>query len=1222
MTNRVVSVELRALVSNYVAGFKQAAQATTDLADKAGKKLTEHSAEVSKMGTGFAIAGAGMIAVAAKAVKTYADFDKAMSGVAATGEDAKASLSELRAVAIKLGADTQYSAQEAADGITNLLKAGVSAKDVIGGGLAGTLNLAAAGELGVADAAEIAATALGVFGLKGSDMSHVADLLAAGAGKAQGEVTDLAAALKYVGPVAAGMGVSIEETVGTLAAFAEQGILADQAGTGLRGVLMSMTSPSAEARKEMDRLGISLYDGQGQFLGLTNLAGQLGDAYGDMSSQTRDASLGIIFGNAQVTAARVLFTNGAEGVKKWTEAVNDQGYAARQAAELTNNLSGDVERLGGSLDSVFIKSGSGANNVLRRMVQGAEAAVDAFGGLPEPLLSTMTLLTGAGGIATLGVGGLLKLASAAADAKANFKALGLSASTAKLAVGGVGAALALGTLALTAWASSAADAEARTQGFVTTLALIDGKAVTTQATMAELVRQLTETKTGMLAWAGVGPTVADNLDRMGISSGLAAKAIMGQADAQEELSAKMRAWAAQNRDVHGNDPQAYYETKSAIDALAGGLDNAKNRAEQKAKADEDAAGSAGNLSSALRDQRTGAESAATSIQKVTEAIYGLQDANLAITGSQVGFEQAIDDSAEAVQKLVKATKDKADLQNVDKQAGRDAIGTLTKLASATNSYAKEQIKQGKSESEITATMARGRKAFADRARDLGFSEQKISELIDKYLQVPENVTTDVNEEGAEGARSRVVDLFNAIKKLPKSEQTKILSEFNDKGIDAANKALNKINGKTATTTVVTKYKAMKMEADGGILAGVIQSFAGGGTWGQPQVRPFQGSAGVNWGEAGSGPWEAFISGAPQKRDRSIAIWREVGRRLLGSFSAEDLVQGFASGGIAEPTHNGKPLSYWQDKLKTPLELTRLQIEIRDLKADLAEKETYYTGKGKKRKKKKRDKLRGLDRTEAQQQLAEAEADYADALEAQKLDKSDVGTIEQQVEAYKAASEKADEIRQLADQIGKFDLGSALSGGGSWTKQTDINGNTFYTGSAGGSAAAVTAAAQARAAKIKAFTSKLGELAKLGMAPAVLADIFGKGVDEGTILADAYLSDTSQIAGLNAAYADIGRYSSLAGQTVTAASSLAGSMPDAGAQLADAFLARIEQALQGRVIEPSLVAGYAVSGAAGPAVYTQTAQTITYAPVIHYPQAVPSSVQQNIDLQFLSAMGAV
>src|SRR5690606_24399285 len=116
--------------------------------------------------------GLGVTALAGLAVKKFADFDQAMSSVAATGEDARKSIDRLRQASIDAGADTAFSATEAAGAVEELAKAGVSASDLLGGGLAGSLDLAAAGGLGVAEAAEYASIAMTQFKLSGQDVTH------------------------------------------------------------------------------------------------------------------------------------------------------------------------------------------------------------------------------------------------------------------------------------------------------------------------------------------------------------------------------------------------------------------------------------------------------------------------------------------------------------------------------------------------------------------------------------------------------------------------------------------------------------------------------------------------------------------------------------------------------------------------------------------------------------------------------------------------------------------------------------------------------------------------------------------------------------------------------------------------------------------------------------------------------------------------------------------
>src|SRR5207342_2492910 len=196
----------------------------------------------------------------------------------------------------------------------------------------GALNLAATGNLDVADSAEVAATAMAQFNLSGRDVPHIADLIAAGAGKAQGEVSDMAAALKQSGLVASQFGLSIEETTGTLAAFANAGLIGSDSGTSFKTMLLSLASPSAKAAGLMKELGIAAYDAQGNFVGITQLAEQLKQKLGPLSQAQRDAALATIFGTDAIRAANVLYKEGGQGITDWTSKVNDSGFAAEAAA--------------------------------------------------------------------------------------------------------------------------------------------------------------------------------------------------------------------------------------------------------------------------------------------------------------------------------------------------------------------------------------------------------------------------------------------------------------------------------------------------------------------------------------------------------------------------------------------------------------------------------------------------------------------------------------------------------------------------------------------------------------------------------------------------------------------------------------------------------------------------------------------------------------------------
>ena len=471
MSSRTVSVALQAKVDQYLAAMSAAAKGTDDVAqaaESAGKKVDEsikgaglaftdlskqvgisvgesagaaqklsgvgaewqklqHVAVENKeawndVSGGLLKSGAAAGVAVALVTREYANFDQAMSGVASTGDDARQNIDALTEAAKKAGADTAYSAVEAANGVEELVRAGVSASDVLGGGLDGALSLAAAGQIEVAEAAGIASTAMTQFKLSGDKIPHVADLLAAGAGKAMGGVDDLGMALKQSGLVASQFGLSIEETVGGLSAFASAGLLGSDAGTSLKSMLLALANPAGATAKKMEELGISAYDAQGQFIGLEGLAGVLQERLGGLSDAQRQQALAQIFGNDAVRAASILYEEGADGIANWTDAVNDSGYAAETAATLQDNLRGDLEKLGGAFSTLAIEAGEAGNGPLRALVQSLTGIVDLAGQYPAAAQGILGIVAGLSGLA-LAAGGAMKLVSFYGEFRSSLDAL-------------------------------------------------------------------------------------------------------------------------------------------------------------------------------------------------------------------------------------------------------------------------------------------------------------------------------------------------------------------------------------------------------------------------------------------------------------------------------------------------------------------------------------------------------------------------------------------------------------------------------------------------------------------------------------------------------------------------------------------------------------------------------------------------------------------------------
>lgn len=435
-------------MQGFIAGMKTAQKAAEDFANRTAKFASENEEHFDRVGKASAVMGGVLLAGFGLAVKSFMEFDSAMAEVRASTHETAGNMDLLREAAVNAGADTAFSAAEAAKGIDELAKAGVSTKDILGGGLTGALSLAAAGSLEVAEAAEISASALTQFKLSGDKVPHLADLLAAGAGKAQGSVKDLGAALNQTGLVAASTGLSIEETTGGLAAFASAGLLGSDAGTSMKTMLQRLTPQSKEAEEKMRELGISAYDAQGQFIGLSKFAGNLKDSMHEMTPEARNAAMAVIFGSDAVRAANVLYEQGSTGIAEWTEKVNDAGYAAVTASIKQDTLAGDLEKLGGSFDSVLIKGGGAAAETLRGIVQGAEDLIDAVGKIPAPVLNAAAGIAGVAGGAMLLGGAFLTVLPRLVEFNSSLDQIAPKGSKARGAITGVGKAAGIAAVAL------------------------------------------------------------------------------------------------------------------------------------------------------------------------------------------------------------------------------------------------------------------------------------------------------------------------------------------------------------------------------------------------------------------------------------------------------------------------------------------------------------------------------------------------------------------------------------------------------------------------------------------------------------------------------------------------------------------------------------------------------------------------------------------------------
>lgn len=336
----------------------------------------------STLGRGLGLALAGGTVIAAVGLKNVIELGNEYQGnlnelqavTRATGTE----MARVGELAKELGSDLSLpgtSAADAAAAMKELAKGGLDVNEAMTAAK-GTLQLAAAAQVEAAQAAEIQSDALNQFGLAADQAGRVADVLANTANAASGEITDVANALKYVGPVAKTIGVDIENVATAIGLVATQGIRGEQAGTSLRGMLASLAAPSAPAAGALRELGIEAFTAEGKFVGLRSVTEQLAEAKGRMTEAAFIEATAVAFGNEGMTIASALASTGAKAFDDMAVSVGRSGGAADVAAAKMQGLGGAMEGFRSQAETTGIEIYEAIDGPLEGMVRSATSRLD------------------------------------------------------------------------------------------------------------------------------------------------------------------------------------------------------------------------------------------------------------------------------------------------------------------------------------------------------------------------------------------------------------------------------------------------------------------------------------------------------------------------------------------------------------------------------------------------------------------------------------------------------------------------------------------------------------------------------------------------------------------------------------------------------------------------------------------------------------------------------
>lgn len=388
-----------------------------DAATKAGKR---GAASMGRAGTVTAAAGASIVGAFALAVNSAANFESRLSAIQAVSGATDKSMEAVRQKALQLGKDTKFSASEAALAIEELTKAGIPLPDVLNGAADAAVALAAAGEIDLPRAAEIASNAMNIFGLTAKEMPKVADLVAGAANASAISVEDFAQSMQQAGAAAKLVGLPIEDLAAGIAILGNNGIKGSDAGTSLKTMLLNLQPATKKQADEMKRLGLITEEGSNQFFdakgnikSMSDVAGVLNKSLAGMTKQQKIASLEILFGSDAIRAAGFIAEAGSEGFDKMAGSIG-KVKAADVAAKRMDNLKGRIEALMGSVETAAIVMGSVFLPILQRLVDSITGLLNAFLSLPSGVQTAIGFITLAVGVFLLVLGVMLKVISVVA----------------------------------------------------------------------------------------------------------------------------------------------------------------------------------------------------------------------------------------------------------------------------------------------------------------------------------------------------------------------------------------------------------------------------------------------------------------------------------------------------------------------------------------------------------------------------------------------------------------------------------------------------------------------------------------------------------------------------------------------------------------------------------------------------------------------------------------
>ena len=402
-----------------------------------GEKLQTVGNKISFVGQKLLPVTGVVTGLGTAAVKTAADFDSAMSKVAAVSGATGSDFDKLRDKAREMGAKTKFSATEAADAMNYMAMAGWKTEDMLSG-IEGVMYLAAASGEDLATTSDIVTDALTAFGLTAADSGHFVDVLAAASSNANTNVSMMGETFKYCAPVAGALGFSVEDTAEAIGLMGNAGIKASQAGTSMRSIMTNLTGDVKLSGAAIGDVTIATTNADGSMRSLSAILADCRVAFAGMTEAEKANNAEALVGKNAMSGFLALMNAAPEDIEKVSGAVNNCKDAAKNMADtMQDNLEGQLTILKSQLQELAISFGDLPMPAVRSIVSGLQGMVNVLNAMPDGVkrvIMIVALLAAALGPVLIIIGKTLsaigtimtwapKLAGAISTVKGAFAAL-------------------------------------------------------------------------------------------------------------------------------------------------------------------------------------------------------------------------------------------------------------------------------------------------------------------------------------------------------------------------------------------------------------------------------------------------------------------------------------------------------------------------------------------------------------------------------------------------------------------------------------------------------------------------------------------------------------------------------------------------------------------------------------------------------------------------------